>query len=206
MQINFSGAQPASLAGQTINVSAEADKAAPVTLRWPDDCRRAKRKIRRWLRAAAGIWRAGKKPAAGENLPLHARRGKKLSAGKIQRVRHQAQAAEAAIIRTARMPRREAQPAGISFHGFCFLYLIPKMNVEIVNTGSELMLGRVLNTHSAMALPPARRPRPRRHAAGGRCRHRRAKSSRPCARRWAARIWSSPPAASARLPTTSRAN
>lgn len=36
VQINFSGAQPASLAGQTINVSAEADKAAPVTLHWPD--------------------------------------------------------------------------------------------------------------------------------------------------------------------------
>ena len=35
-QINFSGAQPESLAGQTINVSTNADKAAPVTLRWKD--------------------------------------------------------------------------------------------------------------------------------------------------------------------------
>ena len=37
VQINFSGAQPESLAGQTINVSTNADKAAPVTLRWKND-------------------------------------------------------------------------------------------------------------------------------------------------------------------------
>jgi len=35
-QINFSGAQPEALAGQTLNVSADADKAAPVTLHWKD--------------------------------------------------------------------------------------------------------------------------------------------------------------------------
>jgi hypothetical protein len=37
MQINFSGAQPEALAGQTINVSTNADKAAQVTLHWKDD-------------------------------------------------------------------------------------------------------------------------------------------------------------------------
>ena len=36
VQINFSGALPESLAGQTINVGTNADKAAPVTLRWKD--------------------------------------------------------------------------------------------------------------------------------------------------------------------------
>ena len=35
--INFEGAQPASLAGKTINVSTNAEKAARVTLRWPDN-------------------------------------------------------------------------------------------------------------------------------------------------------------------------
>jgi hypothetical protein len=35
-QINFSGALPESLAGKTINVSADADKAAPVTWHWKD--------------------------------------------------------------------------------------------------------------------------------------------------------------------------
>ena len=35
-QVNFSGAQPEALAGQTINVSADADKAALVSLRWKD--------------------------------------------------------------------------------------------------------------------------------------------------------------------------
>jgi hypothetical protein len=37
VQINFSGALPEALAGQTINVNTNADKAAPVTLRWKDD-------------------------------------------------------------------------------------------------------------------------------------------------------------------------
>ncbi|HEY5345088.1 MAG TPA: hypothetical protein VIK62_01945 [Verrucomicrobiae bacterium] len=36
VQINFSGALAESLAGQTINVNTNADKAAPVTLRWKD--------------------------------------------------------------------------------------------------------------------------------------------------------------------------
>ncbi len=35
-QINFSGAPPEALASKTINVSADADKAAPVSLRWKD--------------------------------------------------------------------------------------------------------------------------------------------------------------------------
>lgn len=35
--INFEGAQPASLAGKTINVSTNAEKAARVTLRWPEN-------------------------------------------------------------------------------------------------------------------------------------------------------------------------
>ena len=34
--VNFGGAAPEALAGQTINVSPEADKAATVNLRWPD--------------------------------------------------------------------------------------------------------------------------------------------------------------------------
>ena len=34
--ISFSGAQPEALAGQTINVSADTEKAAPVSLRWKD--------------------------------------------------------------------------------------------------------------------------------------------------------------------------
>jgi hypothetical protein len=36
LQVNFSGAPPEALAGKTINVGADTDKAAPVTLRWKD--------------------------------------------------------------------------------------------------------------------------------------------------------------------------
>jgi DNA-directed RNA polymerase subunit RPC12/RpoP len=35
--INFSGAQPEDMSGKTINVTTNADKAAPITLRWKDD-------------------------------------------------------------------------------------------------------------------------------------------------------------------------
>lgn len=36
LQVNFSGAPPEALAGKTINVSTDADKAAQITLRWKD--------------------------------------------------------------------------------------------------------------------------------------------------------------------------
>ena len=80
------------------------------------------------------------------------------------------------------------------------------MNVELVNTGSELMLGRVLNTHQqwlCRRLADLGHVVTRQVAVAG---HGATKSSRPCAKPWAARIWSSPPAGWARLRTTSRAN
>jgi len=42
VQINFSGALPEALAGKTINVTTNADKAAPVTLRWQENGQTAK--------------------------------------------------------------------------------------------------------------------------------------------------------------------
>ena len=205
-QINFSGAQPEALSGKTINVTTNADKAAPVTLRWKDGGQAAKANYDDGyaLRLEFGA-------LANNRLP-----------GKIYLCRRTTE--KSYLMGTfnadARKPKPKPhsrrrndfnketrKPGKFQFLVSWFPYsdLFPVMNVELVNTGSELMLGRVLNTHQQWLC--------RRLADLGHVVTRQVaiadaatKSKTPCARRWAARIWSSPPAASARLPTTSRAN
>ena len=45
VMINFGGAQPESLAGQSLNIATNVNKAAGVTLRWKDDDRQSKATI-----------------------------------------------------------------------------------------------------------------------------------------------------------------
>ena len=97
--IHFGSTPPEVLAGHTINVTTNAGQGGARYVALEGRRRHgAKGILRRRLRAAAGIRRAGEQPAAGENLSLHAGRGKKLLAWHLQRRRAQAQGESADAI------------------------------------------------------------------------------------------------------------
>src|SRR6202012_2612632 len=83
-------------------------------------------------RHATSVRHPGKKSPARQNLSLHAGPAEDLSPRNVHRRRPQAEAQGAEKLAVA----SGAFPAETW-----------RVNVELVNTGSELMLGRVLNTH-----------------------------------------------------------
>ena len=143
--INFSGAQAEALAAQVISVSTNTDEAARVTLRWDTDVN------------------SGREIHSGHALRLEFGllttiicRGKFIFA---RRMLKKATCSEPSPPRSTSPSPNQNREARCGFRAAyrpdskCKTCQRPepagdlRVNIELLNTGSELMLGRVLNTH-----------------------------------------------------------